>query len=108
MNLAKLPKPPPWKSTTLTVPGGTTKEPIQFLYRDGLELFMFLFGNPVFRQHFQHKPTKIWADAAKKSRIIHGPMTGDLVWEIQVTVVCNPLVHSHSLNVRRERSKKRE
>lgn len=89
-NLAKLPKPPAWKSRIITVEGGTTDEPIEFLYRDGLEVFKFLFGNPVFRNHLQHKPTKIWADIKKKLRIVNGPLTGDLAWELQVRVVNDP------------------
>ncbi len=86
-SLAKLPKPLSWKSRTVTVEGGTTGEPIELLYRDGLELFMFLYGNPLFRTFIQNSPTKIWADFEKKMRIVHGPMTGDLVWKIQVRFV---------------------
>lgn len=82
--MAKLPKPPAWKSRIIALEGGTTTEPIELLFRDGLEVFRFLFGNPVFAGHQDFVPKKVWSDYKKEVRILEGPMTGDLVNAIQV------------------------
>ncbi len=82
--LAMLPQPPAWKSRTVSVEGGTTKTPLVLFYREGLEVFKFLFGNPLFEQLQDYVPTKIWADYENDIRILDGPFTGDLTFEIQV------------------------
>ncbi len=83
-----LPQTPPWKSRVVSVDGGTTKEPIILFYRVGLEIFRFLFGNPLFEKLQDYVPTKMWAE--DDIRILEGPFTGDLALEIQV----NPLAFS--------------
>lgn len=84
LKTAKLPKPPAWKSRIITVDGGTTTKPIELLYRDGLEVFRYEYGNPTFAGHQQNVPQKIWTDKTKTIRILGGPMTGDLPWRVQV------------------------
>ncbi len=79
-----LPKPPPWKSRVVAVEGGTTKDPIVFFYRDALEVFRFLFANPLFADRQNNVPTKVWADFEKDIRILDEPSSGDLVFKIQV------------------------
>ncbi len=79
-----LPQPPAWKSRIVSVDGGTTKEPLVLFYRDGLEVFKFLFGNPLFKELQDYVPSKIWADFESDIRIPEGPFTGDLTFEIQV------------------------
>ena len=67
--------------------GGSTDKPIVLRYRDGLEAFRFLFGNPVFAGQQDFKPTRIVLDREGKIRRFGGPMTGDLPWEIQVRIL---------------------
>lgn len=81
-----LPKPPPWKCKVVTVEGGTTKEPLKLFYRDGLELFKFLFANPLFVDHFQAVPSKVWADFDKEVQLFSEEMEGELAWKLQVRV----------------------
>lgn len=66
------------------VEGGTTKHPIVFLYRDGKELFKFLFGNPLFQGRMTLAPFREWADATRDVQVFNGPMSGDFAWKIQV------------------------
>ena len=66
------------------MPGGSTKDPLNLLYRDGLECFSFLFGNPVFVDHMDYSPRRVWTDDNMLSRIYDEPMTGDFAWELQV------------------------
>lgn len=84
MKLAKLPKPPPWKSKVVAVEGGTTKEPLRLFFREGLEVFKFLFANPLFAEHFNTVPTKVWADLNKENQLFGDGMEGLRAWEIQV------------------------
>lgn len=67
--------------------GGTTKCPIVLLYRDGKELFQYLFGNPLFQGRMTLAPFREWADATRDIRVFSGPMSGELPWEIQVTLI---------------------
>ncbi len=83
--IAMLPKPPAWKSCVVSVEGGTTKEPLVLFYRDGLEVFKFLFGNPLFEQLQDYVPTKIWADYENDIRIFEGPFTGGPHFRNQVS-----------------------
>ena len=48
-----LPSPPRWKKADVDLGGGTvnSETTVPFYYRDGLESFKFLFGNPLFRDH---------------------------------------------------------
>ncbi len=57
---------------------------MEFLYRDGLEVFEFLYGNPVFADHQKNVPEKVWADYDREVRMFEGPMTGDFAWRVQV------------------------
>lgn len=80
-----LPSPPPWKEREVSVPGGVTKNKLTLLYRDGLEVFKFLYGNPLFRDHMDYAPRKEYADEKKTERLYTEMMTGDLAWEAQVS-----------------------
>ncbi len=79
--IALLPKPPAWKSCTVRVNGGTTAKPINFFFREGIDIFRFIYGNPIFARHQQNVPMQVWEDDVQ---IFEGPMTGNLLWEIQV------------------------
>lgn len=82
--IEQLPKPPAWKGRVVTVEGGTTKDPIVLLYRDGLEVFKFLFGNPIFKGQQSHVPRHTWEDDSREVQFFGEPNTGDYVFEIQV------------------------
>ncbi len=56
---------------------------MELLYRDGLEVFQFLYGNPIFADHQKNVPEKVWADFKRKVRIIDEPMTADFAWKVQ-------------------------
>ncbi|KLO05486.1 hypothetical protein SCHPADRAFT_946867 [Schizopora paradoxa] len=81
--IAKLPKPPAWKAREIIVEGGSTRKPIIFLYRDGLELFKYLFGNPILQGRMQLAPFREWADAMRDLQVFGDPMSSNLPWEIQ-------------------------
>ncbi len=83
--VAQLPKPPAWKYRTVKVEGGTTATPIKFFFREAMEVFRFLFGNPIFANHQDIVPMQVWEDEDQKVQILEGPMTGRLVYEIQVS-----------------------
>lgn len=89
--IAQLPKPPAWKGRVVTVEGGTTKKPIVLLYRDGLELFKFLFGNPLFKGHQEHVPRRVWEDDLREVQFFGEPNSGDFVYEIQVSCFSPPV-----------------
>ena len=55
-----LPQPPPWLSSTVQVPEGTTSKPLTVYYRDSLECSKFLFGNPIFASSMECAPYKLW------------------------------------------------
>lgn len=82
--IAQLPSPPAWKSRIVTVPGGTTVTPLKLLFRDGLEVFKFLFANPVFTDHQNFAPKTVWADYENDIRIFDEPPTGSYMFEVQV------------------------
>ena len=79
-----MPQTPAWKSCEVNVEGGTTAIPIKFFFRDALEVFKFLFGNPVYANHLDLIPTQIWEGEGEDIQIFEGPMTGQFAWEIQV------------------------
>ena len=78
-----LPGPPNWAEVEVEVPGGTTDEPIQLFYRDGLECFQFLFSNPIYAEHMDYHPKRAWTDGDRSERVYTEIMTGDLAWEVQ-------------------------
>ena len=84
IKIALLPQPPVWKSRVVEVQGGTTKKQIKFFHRDGMDAYKFIYGNPLFAGHQDNVPMKIWFDYENDIRILAGPMTCDLVHDIQV------------------------
>ncbi|KLO05267.1 hypothetical protein SCHPADRAFT_839614 [Schizopora paradoxa] len=65
-----LPKPPSWKCREITVKGGKTTKPISFFYRDGLECFLYLFGNPIFNGYMELRPYKHFEDEFQKGETL--------------------------------------
>ena len=56
--IENLPSPPRWKAVEVNIEGGVTKDPLTLYYRDGLECFKFLFGNPLFVDHMEYIPRR--------------------------------------------------
>ena len=79
-----LPGPPHWRETDVVVRGGVTKKPLTLYYRDGLECFRFLFGNPLFLNHMDFIPHREYTSNDKMERLYNDIMTGDNVWKLQV------------------------
>ncbi|KLO03827.1 hypothetical protein SCHPADRAFT_948276, partial [Schizopora paradoxa] len=78
--IAHLPNPPQWKSCIVKVDGGTTRKPIRFFHRNSKSVFRFLFGNPLYANHQDLKPVRVWEDGIQ---LFEGPMSGSITWEIQ-------------------------
>ena len=81
-----LPGGPCWKSKTIIMPGGATKTPLVLYYRDGLEVFRHIFGNPEFKNSMSFIPQKIYSNHNKEIRIYTEMFTGDWAWEAQVNM----------------------
>lgn len=79
-----LPSPPRWKEVEVEVGGGTTKKPLTLYYRDGLECFKFLFGNPLFLNHMDYTPRREYVGVEKRERLYNEMMTGNRAWTLQV------------------------
>ncbi|KAG2029027.1 hypothetical protein BDR03DRAFT_936897 [Suillus americanus] len=54
--VASLPTGPKWCSTTLEITGYPTVQPINLIWRDGLEVVQDLFANPIFANHMTYDP----------------------------------------------------
>jgi hypothetical protein len=79
-----LPCGPQWLVQNVQVPGGVTSTDLMLYYRDGLEVFKFLFGNPVYEGFMTYEPYKVYASQRKEKRIYTDLMSGDWAWECQV------------------------
>ena len=91
-----LPSPPRWKADEIKIEGGDTKDPLTLYYRDGLDCFKFLLGNPLFADYMDFSPRHEYVDEDKSERLFNEIMTGDLAWTLQVrglsshnTMLCN-------------------
>ena len=89
-----LPSPPRWKETVVSIPGGITKDPMKFHYRDGLECFKFLFGNPLFSDQMEYTPRREFTSDERPERLYNEMMTGDLAWSLQVGASQNMYYYS--------------
>ena len=92
--IENLPSPPCWKEVEVSVEGGTTKDPLTLYYRDGLECFKFLFGNPLFQDHMEYVPRREFTAGEKPERLFNEIMTGDRAWALQVSSVLRHNVQS--------------
>ena len=83
--IENLPSPLRWKEVEVKIEGGTTKDPLTLYYRDGLECFRFLFGNPLFLDHMEYAPQREFTAGEKPERLYNEMMTGDRPWDLQVS-----------------------
>lgn len=91
-----LPSPPRWKEVEVSIEGGTTKDPLTLYYRDGLECFKFLFGNPLFLNHMEYIPRREFTSGEKPERLYNEMMTGDRAWTLQVRIFLSCLAFNVS------------
>ena len=84
-----LPSPPRWKETEIEVSEGSTTDPLILYYRDGLDCFRFLFGNPLFDGHMEYVPRREYTSKDKAEQLYNEIMTGERVWQLQVCVECS-------------------
>lgn len=75
---------PEWIIKTVAVAGGVTKEPIKLYYREPMEIFEYLFSSPIFKNHCDYKPRRVWTNEDEKTRVYSEMMTGDFAWNTQV------------------------
>ena len=85
--IESLPSPPRWKEVEVGIKGGTTKDPLTLFYRDGLECFKFLFGNPLFLDHIDYVPRREFTTGEKPERLYNEMMTGNRAWALQVNCI---------------------
>ena len=85
--IENLPSPPCWKEVEVSVEGGATKDPLTLYYRDGLECFRFLFGNPLFVDYMEYIPRREFTTGEKPERLYNEIMTGNRAWSLQVSHV---------------------
>ena len=83
---ALLPATVPWKQVEIKVRGATTKEPLTLYYRDALECFKHLFGNPLFSGYMDFTPRREYTNEEKTERLYNEMMTGDRAWSLQVNL----------------------
>ena len=86
-HIENLPSLPCWKEVEVSVEGGTTKDPLTLYYRDGLECFKFLFGNPLFVDYMEYIPHREFTTGAKPERLYNEIMMGNRAWSLQVSHV---------------------
>ena len=82
-----LPATVPWKQAEVQVRGGVATESMTLYFRDALECFKSLFGNPLFSGHMDFVPRREYADEEKTERLYNEIMTGDRAWTLQVSVL---------------------
>ena len=75
--VASLPGPPPFLKKTITLKGAKTKKAMILYYRDGLELFKYLYGNPLYSNYFDVEMKRVYTDENKTSRIYNEMSTSD-------------------------------
>ena len=71
----------------MSVEGGTTKDPLVLYYRDTLECFEFLFGDPLFQDHMEYVPRCEFTTGEEPERLYNEIMTADMAWNLQVKML---------------------
>ena len=77
-----LPTGPKWLSTTVTIPGHRTKDPITLYYRDSVECVKSILQNPLFAGRIKYTPTLHYTSTG--ARIYSDWITSDGASWIQV------------------------
>ena len=80
-----LPSSPQWsyKTVPTLVP---TKDDVILYYRDPIECLKCLFSNPLHQEHIELIPYHCYTLAEKTNRVYSEWMSGDVAWQIQVSL----------------------
>jgi hypothetical protein len=73
----------PWKTTTLTFPG--KEESFVVHHRDPLEAIRALWGDPSLASDLVYKPSRIFRDESRETRVYNEMWTGKWWWAAQVS-----------------------
>ena len=84
-----LPATVPWKQVQVQVQGGVTTEPMILYFRDALECFKCLLGNPLFSGYMDFIRRREYVDEEKTERLYNEIMTGDRAWTLQVSILAS-------------------
>ena len=87
-----LPSGPSWKSTTVSMSGYSTKDPLVLYYRDPIECIEFLLKNPLFSGHIQYQPRQDFNTSG--GRMYGEWITSDGAWDLQVCFLTSYFIHS--------------
>ena len=68
-------------------------EPMTLYFRDALECFKYLFGNPLFSDYMDFIPRREYVDEERTERLYNEIMTGDRVWTLQVSILVGECTH---------------
>lgn len=68
-------------------PESPTKNDIVLYYRDPLLCLQYLMQNPLVKDHISFSPFKLYENATKLLRIYTEWLSGDIAWNMQVTVL---------------------
>ena len=80
---------PEWKSTVVTMPGYTMKDPLVLYYQDPIKTIEFLLKNPLFSRRIQYAPRQ---DFDSSGNCVYSDwITSDGAWDLQV----HDLISSH-------------
>ncbi|KAG0703857.1 hypothetical protein DFH29DRAFT_981702 [Suillus ampliporus] len=77
-----LPGGPRWKSQVIPT-SHSTKTPVVLYWRDPLECIASIFNHPLFHNHIDLTPRKVYTTAQKLSWVYTEWMTGEHAWDMQ-------------------------
>lgn len=79
-----LPGPPKWLYHTVVIKGYQTESPMTLYYRSGLEVARHLFANPIFKEHMEINPYKLFDG---NHRVYSEFLSADYAWKYQVSLL---------------------
>ena len=82
-----LPSIPDWKSKKISITGYPTSELMYLFYHDALDCIKYVSGNPLFANHMDFSPTRLYQDMEQTICLYSEWMTGDATWDMQVRFI---------------------
>ncbi|KIK35463.1 hypothetical protein CY34DRAFT_26607 [Suillus luteus UH-Slu-Lm8-n1] len=80
-----LPSSPRWMSKVIPTLHAT-KSPVVLYWRDPLECIASIFNNPLFHNHIDFRPRKVYTTAEKQCHVYTEWMTGNDAWDMQAAI----------------------
>ena len=87
-----LPSGPRWKSMQVQT-SHPTKSPVYLYWRDPLDCLASILNHPLFADHLEFVPRRVYTTATREHRVYTEWMTGDDAWEMQVRIHYSRLNH---------------